>query len=116
MSISCTGISTAGEVAAKVPSLYGLHNCLKIISHYKKTDYNINVLQQIACLVVDPITVGNFAFLFNCTPVGWNFRLYDGSDLTTYLLMRWLGPVALAVCRAHPGLPVVAQVLSFIYC
>ena len=45
--------------------------------------YNINVLQQAACLVINPITVGNFAFLFNCTPVG------DGSDLKTYLLMRW---------------------------
>ena len=43
---------------------------IKIISHYKKIDYNINVLQQTACLVVNPITVGNFAFLFNCTPVG----------------------------------------------
>ena len=31
---------------------------------------NINVLQQTACLVVNPITVGNFAFLFNCRPVG----------------------------------------------
>ena len=44
---------------------------IKIISHYKKIDYNIYVLQQTACLVVNPITVGNFAFLFNCTPVGW---------------------------------------------
>ena len=43
---------------------------IKIISHYKKIGYNINVLQQTACLVVNPITVGNFAFLFNCTPVG----------------------------------------------
>ena len=43
---------------------------LLIISHYKKIGYNINVLQQTACLVVNPITVGNFAFLFNCTPVG----------------------------------------------
>ena len=42
----------------------------KIISHYKKIGYNINVLQQTACLVVNPITVGNFAFLFNCTTVG----------------------------------------------
>ena len=41
-----------------------------IISHYKKIGYYINVLQQTACLVVNPITVGNFAFLFNCTPVG----------------------------------------------
>ena len=43
---------------------------IKIISHYKKIGYNINVLQQTACLVVNPITVGNFAFLFNCKPVG----------------------------------------------
>ena len=43
---------------------------IKIISHYKMIGYNINVLQQTACLVVNPITVGNFAFLFNCTPVG----------------------------------------------
>ena len=43
---------------------------IKIISHYKKIGYNINVLQQTACLVVNPITVGNFAFLFDCTPVG----------------------------------------------
>ena len=43
---------------------------IKILSHYKKIGYNINVLQQTACLVVNPITVGNFAFLFNCTPVG----------------------------------------------
>ena len=43
---------------------------IEIISHYKKIGYNINLLQQTACLVVNPITVGNFAFLFNCTPVG----------------------------------------------
>ena len=43
---------------------------IKIISHYKKIGYNINVFQQTACLVVNPIIVGNFAFLFNCMPVG----------------------------------------------
>ena len=43
---------------------------IKIISHYKNIGYNINVLQQTAYLVVNLITVGNFAFLFNCTPVG----------------------------------------------
>ena len=43
---------------------------IKIISHNKKIGYNNNVLQQTACLVVNPITVGNFAFLFNCTLVG----------------------------------------------
>ena len=43
---------------------------IKIISHYKKIGYTINVLQQTACLVVNPIPVGNFAFPFNCTVVG----------------------------------------------
>ena len=32
--------------------------------------YNINALQQAACLVVNPIMVCNFAFLFNCTLAG----------------------------------------------
>ena len=36
---------------------------IKIISHYKKIGYNINVLQQTTCLVVNPITVGNFALI-----------------------------------------------------
>ena len=35
---------------------------IKIISRYKRL--------AITCLVVNPITVGNFAFLFNCTPMG----------------------------------------------
>ena len=43
---------------------------MKTISHFKKIGYNINVLQQTACVVVNLITVGNFAFLFYCTPVG----------------------------------------------
>ena len=30
----------------------------------------INNLRQSACLVFNPITVNNFASLFNCTPVG----------------------------------------------
>ena len=42
---------------------------IKIFSHYKN-GYNTKVLQQTACLLVNPMTVGNFAFLFNCTPVG----------------------------------------------
>ena len=50
---------------------------------------------------------------------GSDFRLYNDSDLKTYLLMRWWGPDALAVCLAHRGLPdwiSFAPVFSFIYC
>ena len=42
----------------------------KIIVRSKKIGYNINVMQQTACLVVNPIKVNSFAYLFNCTTVG----------------------------------------------
>ena len=42
----------------------------KIIVRYKRIGYIINVMRQSACLVFNPITVNNFASLFNCTPVG----------------------------------------------
>ena len=42
----------------------------KIIIRYKRIGYNINIIRQSACLVFNPITVNNFALLFNCSPVG----------------------------------------------
>ena len=42
----------------------------KNIARYKRIGYNINIMQQSACLVFNPITVNNFASLFNCMPVG----------------------------------------------
>ena len=41
------------------------------LEHFESySSFNINVLQQTACLEVNSITVDNFAFLFNCTPEG----------------------------------------------
>ena len=63
-----------GDLVNNLKKIFGYHNFSaqfnKIISHFKKIGYNINVLQQTACLVVNPIMVGNFAFLFNCMLVG----------------------------------------------
>ena len=63
-----------GDLVYKLKKIVGSNNFsaqfIKIISHYKKNGYNINVSQQTACLVVNPIMVGNFAFPFSCTPVG----------------------------------------------
>ena len=43
----------------------------KIIVRYKMIGYNIlDVLRQTACLVINPIKVNNFAYLFDCTAVG----------------------------------------------
>ena len=41
----------------------------KIIMRYKRVGYNPNVMRQSACLVINPITVNDYAALFNCTPV-----------------------------------------------
>ena len=41
----------------------------KIIMRYKRIGYNLNVMGQSACLVINPITVDDYAALFNCTPV-----------------------------------------------
>ena len=63
-----------GDLVYKLKNIVGSNNfsaqVIKIISHYKKISFNINILQKSACLVVNPIMVGNFAILFNCTPVG----------------------------------------------
>ena len=35
----------------------------------KRIGYNLNVMRQSACLVINPITVDGYAALLNCTPV-----------------------------------------------
>ena len=42
----------------------------KIIVRYKKIGNNTDVLRQTVYLVVNPIKVNSFAYLFNCTTVG----------------------------------------------
>ena len=79
-----------GDLVYELKKIVGSNNFsaqfIKIIPHYKKIGYSINVLQQTACLVVNPITVGNFAFLFNCTPVG---RTSDSMMVPTSRLIYW---------------------------
>ena len=41
-----------------------------LIVRYKKMGYKIDVLRKMACLVVNPIKVNSFAYLFNYTTVG----------------------------------------------
>ena len=79
-----------GDLVYKLKKIFGSNNLsaqvIKIISHYKKIGYNITVLQQTACLVVNPIMVGNFAFLFNCTLVDWTS---DSMTVLTQRLFYW---------------------------
>ena len=58
----------------------------KLIMRYKRIGYNLNVMRQSACLVINPITVDGYATLFNCPDLklfilsGWDqsFRLLLG--------------------------------------
>ena len=38
----------------------------KIIKSYIKRGYRQDILQRTSCIVIDPFTVGHYAFLFNC--------------------------------------------------
>ena len=63
-----------GDLVYKFKKIIGKydfpHHFKKIIVRYEKIGYNIDVLRQIACLVVNSIKVNNFAYLFDCRTVG----------------------------------------------
>ena len=52
--------------------------------------YNLNVMRQSACLVINPITVDGYAARFNCTPVD---RASDSMMARPKAIhFSWLGP------------------------
>ena len=64
-----------GDLVYKLKKIVSSNNflaqCIKMISHYKKIDNYFNVLQPTACLVVNPIRVGNLlSSLIACWWVG----------------------------------------------
>ena len=74
----------------------------KIIVRYKRIGYKINIMRQSACLVFNPITVNNFASLFNCTAGGSGVRLNNGLDIKLFILVG-LGRSFFVCCLAHRG-------------
>ena len=78
----------------------------KIIIRYKRIGYNMNVMRQTACLVVNPVMVNNFADIFKCTPVG---RASDLMMAPAYgVQLSWLGPDGLSLVG-----PTGVQLLDF---
>ena len=68
---------------------------------YKRIGYNLNVMRQSACLVINPITVDGYAALFNCTPVD---RASDSMMAPTLSYSFYLvGTGAFVCCLAHRG-------------
>ena len=66
LNLLCQGVSEPefyGDLVYKLMKIFGSNNFsaqfINIIFHYRKIDYNTKVLQQTACLVVNPIMVDN---------------------------------------------------------
>ena len=64
-------------------------------------------MQQTACLVVNPIPVGNFAFLFNCTPV------VPTLASMTVPIDAMVGEGCFGCCQAHRGFAVGFLLLRY---
>ena len=48
---------------------------------YKRVGFNLNVMRQSACLIINPITVDGFAALFNWTPVDSFKFIWTGASI-----------------------------------
>ena len=95
--------------------------------HYKRNGYKINVMRQSACVIINPITVDSFAFLYNCTPAGRASDSMMSPKLSLLIYLSWLGldlvlsiawsfgvQLAISFCS---GIPVVMfHILGFSRC
>ena len=79
---------------------------------YKRIGYNADVMRQSACLVVNPITVNNFAVLFNCTPVGRGAESMIAPNTVKYLVGCGWTLVGFLAHRGSTGGLLLLQCLS----
>ena len=48
---------------------FSINQFRQIIICHKRIGYDLNVMRQSACLLINPLTVDNYGALFNCTLV-----------------------------------------------
>ena len=83
-----------GELVYKFKNITGRtdfsYQFRKIIIRYKRIGCISNVMEQFTCLVINSITVDNFAALFNCTQV---VRASDTMMARPKAIhFNWMGP------------------------
>ena len=82
----------------------------KIILRHKRIGYDLNVMRQSVCLVINPITVDNFAALFNCTPMN---RASDSMMARPKAIhFSWLGPDLSSVTWSTGAQLILLQISS----
>ena len=63
-----------GDLVYKFKRIVGKPNfsdqLKKTVKRYVRVGFNLDIMRQSACLVLNPITVNSYGFLFNCTMVG----------------------------------------------
>ena len=63
-----------GDLVYKFKRIVGKSNfsdkLKKIVKRYIRAGYNLDIMRQSACLVLNPITIYSYGFLFNCATVG----------------------------------------------
>ena len=69
---------------------------------HKLIGYNLNVMRQSACQVINTITVDNFAALFKCTLVDWASDSMMARPKAIHL--TWLRPELFRLVLGLPGL------------
>ena len=77
---------------------------------YKRIGYNINILRQSACLVVNPITVNKFASLLFARR--WVGRQTQWWPRHKAIYFSWLGRSLFVCCSVHQGSTVVYLLLQ----
>ena len=77
-----------GELVYKFKKIRGMTDFSdqfrKIIMRYKRIGYDLNVMRQSACLVINPIKVDGYAALFYCTPVD-----RASASIKLFILVGW---------------------------
>ena len=66
----------------------------KIVKCYIRVGYNLDIMRQSACLVLNPITVHSYGFLFNCMTVS---QASDSMTALTQSFNRGVGAWCLSV-------------------
>ena len=62
-----------GYLVYKFKKIIGIPNFdlfKRIVNRFKRSEYTLDIMRQIACLVFKPIMVEGYAALFSCTAVG----------------------------------------------
>ena len=74
----------------------------KSIICYKRIGYNINIMRLSACVLLNPIMVNNFDFLYNCMLVG---RASDSVMAPRHkaIYFSWLVPERFCLLLGQPG-------------